>query len=177
MKGFLPPKKYIKIGYHSWNKGKKCPQLGRKVFGEKSPHWKGGKVKKICQFCGKEFEVYLYRKDIANACSRNCKQKLKIGKLSPRWKGGINSYHARRARKMNASGLHTLNEWEILKAQYNWTCPCCYKKEPKIKLTEDHIIPLSKGGSNNIENIQPLCGSCNRKKYTKIIKYACKINS
>lgn len=77
----------------------------------------------------------------------------------------------RRILKLNCIGSHTVSDWENLKAQYNWTCPCCRKKETKINLTEDHIIPLSKGGSDNIENIQPLCGSCNSKKYTKIIKY------
>ncbi len=66
---------------------------------------------------------------------------------------------------------HTFGEWELLKKQYGYTCPCCKKSEPDIKLTEDHIIPLSKGGSDLIENIQPLCRSCNCKKYTKIIKY------
>ena len=72
-------------------------------------------------------------------------------------------------RRKGADGTHTFDEWETLKAQYNWICPMCGLREPEIKLTEDHIIPLSKGGSDNIENIQPLCRSCNSKKGTKMM--------
>lgn len=68
-------------------------------------------------------------------------------------------------------GTHTNGEWENLKAQYNWTCPSCKKTEPEIKLTRDHIIPISKGSSNNIENIQPLCVSCNSSKYTETTRF------
>ncbi len=80
----------------------------------------------------------------------------------------------RRDRMRNAGGTHTLQEWEMLKKEYDYYCPACGKCEPKIKLTEDHIIPISKGGSDNIKNIQPLCGSCNIKKFNKIIKYKCR---
>lgn len=75
----------------------------------------------------------------------------------------------RRARKMNADGSHTLKEWELLKKDYNYQCPLCKKFEPEVKLTEDHIVPLSKGGSDYLNNIQPLCKRCNSIKYNKII--------
>lgn len=99
-----------------------------------------------------------------------------IGINNGNWRGGISkdlSHYRRKRRnlKFNAGGSHTLGEWETLKIQYNFICPACKRSEPEIKLTEDHITPISKGGSDNIENIQPLCRSCNAKKHTKIIKF------
>lgn len=92
------------------------------------------------------------------------------------WKGGISSdknyiswlCNKRNRMKRLAPGSHTFQEWNDLKAKHNYICLICHKKEPEIKLTEDHIIPISKGGSDYIENMQPLCQSCNSKKYNKI---------
>lgn len=73
--------------------------------------------------------------------------------------------------KKASSGSHTFEEWFNLKSKYNNTCLDCGRKEPDILITEDHIVPLSKGGSDFIENIQPLCKSCNCRKHDKIINF------
>jgi len=74
----------------------------------------------------------------------------------------------RRARKACAIGFHTVEQWETLKTQHHHTCLGCGRREPEIKLTRDHIIPLTRGGSNLIENIQPLCKSCNSSKNNRL---------
>jgi 5-methylcytosine-specific restriction endonuclease McrA len=79
-------------------------------------------------------------------------------------------WHRRRGRILGR-GVFTRQEWEALKAKYNYTCLCCNKREPEIKLTPDHVIPLSRGGMNTIDNIQPLCRKCNNVKSARIKDY------
>jgi HNH endonuclease len=78
--------------------------------------------------------------------------------------------HTYRARK-RSGGTYTVVEWKALRGRYSYTCLCCGKCEPDIKLTVDHVIPTIKHGRNVIENIQPLCLSCNTRKGAKIIDY------
>lgn len=140
----------------SWMKGRKLSLLTieklKKRTGSNSGHWKGG--------------VSADRKSYANKYYAGLTEE-KRKKYS--WTKNKRNRVIKRLRVEGNS--HTFGEWEILKAQYNYTCPSCSEEEPKIKLTEDHIIPLSKGGSDKIENIQPLCGSCNFKKHTNTTKY------
>ena len=77
--------------------------------------------------------------------------------------------HARRARKRANGGAFTLQEWRDLCAHFENRCLCCGRDD--VKLTADHIVPLERGGSSFISNIQPLCGRCNSAKGTKIIDY------
>lgn len=73
-----------------------------------------------------------------------------------------------RAAKFNNGGSHTLLEFQTLCDMFGNQCLCCGQK---VKLTEDHIIPLSRGGSDDISNIQPLCQSCNSSKNNRAIDY------
>ena len=165
-------KQYL-IGKPAWNRGLTHSEESKRKMSEhsaKNKPWLGKHLseshrKKISEI-GKLNQHY---KHFPNTKGEN----------NPAWKGGVTKKegysswknHRRRIRKQNAEGAYSLGEWELLKKQYGFTCPSCKRKEPDIKLTLDHIIPLIKGGSNYIENIQPLCLSCNCKKSSKIIKY------
>ncbi len=158
---------------------------GHKFYkgGEKG-QWKKGRIP---WNKGKQLPLEKRHKHTLEAIEKIRQSKLKLYQdktKCPNWKGGI-SYlenyslvlgHKRRAQLRGTGGSHTVEEWENLKAQHNWSCPSCNQKEPftnqlNKKLIQDHIIPISKGGSDNIENIQPLCGHCNRVKHARIIDY------
>lgn len=69
----------------------------------------------------------------------------------------------RRAKRRAASGSHSAEEISNLLKKQNYKCAAC-NKGIKKKYTVDHIVPLSRGGSNFIENIQMLCRFCNTSK-------------
>ncbi len=77
----------------------------------------------------------------------------------------------RRARLIGNGGTFTAQEWQDIKEYYDFTCLCCKRREPEIKLTPDHVIALKRGGTNSADNIQPLCRSCNSSKGAKHIDY------
>lgn len=79
------------------------------------------------------------------------------------------AWSRRRTRQTQAGGNFTAPEWKSLVEHYGSKCLCCGRTD--VKLTADHVIPVSKGGTSNIDNIQPLCLSCNSSKGDKTIDY------
>lgn len=148
------------------------------------------KVLFLCDYCLKETEERKSHFDktknnyCSSACYWNDRRENWEPSQQPTWRGGVSQTEAHRrwkkknpkrmahlkarryAREKGADGLHTYDEWVSLCKLHNNKCVICGNKD---KLTKDHIIPLSKGGSDYIQNIQPMCRSCNSKKNNKII--------
>ena len=49
-------------------------------------------------------------------------------------------------------------------------CQYCEKKITLSDATVDHVVPKSKGGTNNWENVTLSCSKCNQKKGNKLLE-------
>ena len=80
-----------------------------------------------------------------------------------------------RARRLKAEGTHTAAEISALLEKQGGKCVYC-RKSIKSKYHADHIVPLARGGSNWISNIQLTCPACNhRKNRMDPLKFAAKL--
>jgi hypothetical protein len=76
----------------------------------------------------------------------------------------------RYARKKGAEGKITTKQWLSLIKYYCYDnkCIACGKELSSNirtdKITLDHVVPLTKGGTHWPRNIQPICYSCNSSK-------------
>jgi len=59
---------------------------------------------------------------------------------------------------------------ETIAARANYCCEYCHSQErfATHRFSVEHIIPLSKGGKNQPDNLAYACQGCNNYKYTKL---------
>lgn len=76
----------------------------------------------------------------------------------------VNACNTRqRARRADATGLCTASSREARWNLYGGLCYLCGRPAEAM----DHVIPLSRGGTNWPANIRPICKECNSKKGSK----------
>lgn len=80
--------------------------------------------------------------------------------------------HKRICKISKIEGSHTAKEIRELFDKQKCKCANCLvditlKSRMSTTLHLDHIMPISKNGTNNISNIQLLCRDCNLRKHAK----------
>jgi len=72
--------------------------------------------------------------------------------------------HQTRSARLAAArekGRHTPEQWAAL---VTFCGDACVKCKGDDRIVKDHITPIYQGGSDGIDNLQPLCGPCNSSK-------------
>jgi hypothetical protein len=132
----------------------------------------------FCQWCG----VEINRHPNAKYCSLECKRevfkrahpdyheqwqrKKPPPRPSPEQQAAYN--RNRRARKRSNRDYRpvSLISWQRMLTRHNHRCFYCGSAGV---LTQDHIIPLSRGGRHGEGNLVPACLSCNRSKASRLL--------
>jgi len=71
----------------------------------------------------------------------------------------------RRSRESGADGSFSSCDWLELVASYGHRCAYCGGPLPERSDHADHAVPLSRGGTNFIEDMRPACPPCNLHKH------------
>ena len=162
-----------------------CKDCGKELdinLFDKSKEMKDGHINK-CKYCRKEYSIkYLeinkeiikekskeYRKVHKEAIRNTHREyiaKTRVNKpLHIRSKKSENPrdnrnviQQRRKARKKELLSNLTVKQWLEIKLYFNNKCCYCGRE---LSLTQEHLIPLSKGGEYTVNNIIPACRSCN----------------
>jgi hypothetical protein len=65
-----------------------------------------------------------------------------------------------RARRLRAPGIPpTPQEWADKLRWFQGRCAYCFKRDRNLQ--QDHVVALGRGGTHDIGNVVPACGTCN----------------
>ena len=103
-------------------------------------------------------------KDIIKRCQTSSSIARKYSQQRQWWKENperaADYRHKRRLLKAAHADL-SKKQWLDLVASFGSKCAYCGQQ---TKLGQEHLVPLSRGGSHTLENVVPACQPCNSKK-------------
>jgi 5-methylcytosine-specific restriction endonuclease McrA len=115
-----------------------------------------------------DFDLFMIEDDMFGSKSienriQERSEKSSKARTSALSKWGSNTNQAKRSERLTEArkkATHTKDEWEAMRLFFG-ECVKCGNKEDLVK---DHITPIYQGGSDGLENLQPLCRKCNASK-------------
>ncbi len=76
----------------------------------------------------------------------------------------------RKEKKNGPDATLTPEQWQEIVDRFESRCAYCGielqkgSRSKRHKLTQDHVIPLSRGGTHSADNVVPACPQCNTEK-------------
>ena len=70
-------------------------------------------------------------------------------------------------REQRLKGASWKKRRELVLTRDNFTCQYCGEKDGEMHI--DHVVPISRGGTNDIENLAVACADCNSSKGQKML--------
>lgn len=169
---FTKPKEILPKGY------KRCSMCGE-IFPETTEYFnikRGNKLNARCVFCLRKYGIEYWNKykdkhseqSKANYIKNKDKILKRMSERGKTFKGKMkNRIQYLRRRNLNNKALSsfTLNDWEECLKFFNYKD--AYTGLPMNVISQDHVIPLSKGGAYFRQNIVPCERSINSSKGNK----------
>lgn len=109
-------------------------------------------IKEVIKMFDSSYPAVMNDISVVSTGEAHCKKNLTTGQNT-------------RSRRFGDIGRLGDDEWQMVLKSHNNACAICGAVE---NISIDHIVPLSKGGTNTIDNVQPLCRSCNSRKGNRV---------
>ncbi len=109
------------------------------------------------------------KRESKSTATYNAEYRRKRYAANPKWRDVYdNTPYVRnwRASLRQATGRHTSSEVQQMYRDQGGLCAYC-DAQLEGRFDVDHMVPLSRGGSNDWENLAVACPPCNRGKHTR----------
>lgn len=162
---------------------KKCPKCGLtkelSAFSKCSRSNSG--LQTYCKACKAAYHAHRHATDPGYRAMRNKQSSehyykdIEQSRADGRARSNYKYYHddefyenerQRRNQRRNAVGEYTTEQWVAALEHFEYQCAYCGETS---NLTVEHIVPISKRGTNYIYNLIPACAHCNGSKGAKEI--------
>lgn len=123
---------------------------------------------KVCSVCGvpkplTEFPKNGRDKEGATRYRADCKECYNISRKINKKK--LSKFLNNTKHRTGEEDGYSFEDWKDTVMYFRGECAYCGRSQSRsVKLTKDHVIPVSKGGLTNRANIIPACTRCNSSK-------------
>lgn len=111
----------------------------------------------------KAYQTQWSKTEKGKACRRR-----RVNRFAKTSKGNAANKRRHATRRGRLAGIEstlTADQWLQILADHDNACAYCGTAFDDITpATQDHVIPISKGGNHSIENVVPACKRCNSSK-------------